>query len=503
MAITVTPTERRLRRWPTAIDCSAVLALWLSTPCWSQTAGTLSEGAAGATGAGPAAATAASPAVATGAGQPQTASFGVAVGVGETDNVTLVSTNPQSQTISTAEVDFGLARVGPALDLDLAGDLSYLDYLQHAYSGQFLGRFDGLAALLLWSDRLKWIVQDDFGQTPLDAFTPVTPNNLENVNVLTTGPDLTLRLATDTFVRFGARYTLSDYETSPFDDYRLTGMAAIGQQLSAGSSVSLNADVQQVRFDNTVVNTDFDRQRLYAGYDVEGARTELALYAGVARVDEVEQVDQGEQWTSTPIAQLELTRKLSAMATVKLTAGRQYTDLADSFRDLRAGALGGIFVAPLAAISPENYLSNYVSGSLTLQGVRTQVALTGRWERDTYAQQDALDDLSYGTVQLSAERRLSSTLTAQLSGSATTSRYLYEGFEDRTYLIGGALIAHPAEHIEVKLRYAHNQGTGGFRYAEDVVFVTVAWRPLGAAPAFGRPALPIGPASPFGPGFSQ
>jgi hypothetical protein len=492
MAITVTPTERRLSRWPTAIDCSAVLALSLSTPCWSQAAGTLSTGpAAGAANA--------VPAVAAGAVQPQTASFGVAVGVGETSNVTFAPSDPQSQTISTAELDFGLRRMGPALDLDATGDVEYLDYLQNAYGGQFLGRFDGLAALSLWSDRLKWIVQEDFGQTPLDGFTPVTPDNIENVNVLTTGPDLTLRPATDTFVRFGARYALSDYETSPFDDYRLTGIAGIGQQLSAGSSVSLNADVQEVRFNNTVVNTDFDRQRLYAGYDVQGARTELAVYAGVARVDEL------EQWTSTPIAQLELTRRLSAMATVKLTAGREYTDLADSFRDLRAGALGGIFVAPIAAVSPENYLSNYVSGSLTLQGVRTQVSLTGRWERDTYAQQEVLDDVSYGTVQLSVERNLSRTLTAQVLGSATTYHYLYEGFEDRNYMIGGALIAHPAEHIEVKVRYAHNQATGGFRYTDDVVFVTVAWRPLAAASAFpaGQPALPIGPTSPFGPGFAQ
>ena len=429
--------------------------------------------------------------------------MGIALGLGETDNVGLTATQPRSQTIALTEVDFGVKHTGAATSLDLAGDLGYLDYLQNAYSGLLLGRFDGLATLSLWSDRIKWIAQDDFGQTPLSAFTPATPNNLENLNVATTGPDLELRPAVDTYVRFGARYSLSHYQESRYDGHRETESAAVGQRLSAGSGISLNTDVQQVRFNDTLLNTNFTRQRLYGGYYAQGARTELALYAGIGRVEEA------DRWSSIAIGQIELTRRLWTRATLKLTAGREYTDLADSFRDLRAGALGGIFIAPLAALSPENYLSNYASAGLSLQGSRTRISLTGRWERDTYGQQPsvAVNDVSYGSLQLKADRRLSRTLTAELQGSAANYRYANAAFGNRSYELGAALIARPAEHLEIRIRYTRDRASGGFRYVDNTGLVTIAWRPLVGTSVFaepgvpGQPAAPLVPSSPFGPGF--
>ena len=71
--------------------------------------------------------------------------YGVDAGIGESDNVTLVSTNKINQSIATADADFAVNEQSRLLDVNAKGDFSYLDYLQNAYSSQLLGRFDGAA----------------------------------------------------------------------------------------------------------------------------------------------------------------------------------------------------------------------------------------------------------------------------------------------------------------------------------------------------------------------
>ena len=175
--------------------------------------------------------------------------YGIAAGIGETDNVNLSSTDPKSQTLAAANLDFDLRRSGSRLDASALGTFTDLDYLQGAYSNQLLGRFDGLATAKLWSDRLKWVVADDYGEEQTDPFTAITPVNLQRVNVFTTGPDLTLRPSYSTFVDLGAHYSQINYQTSPFSGHNLLGSAEFGRELSPLSSLSLVVHVEELRFE--------------------------------------------------------------------------------------------------------------------------------------------------------------------------------------------------------------------------------------------------------------
>ncbi|HTY48473.1 MAG TPA: hypothetical protein VMB48_02140, partial [Steroidobacteraceae bacterium] len=250
------------RSWP-----AIALLLWMGSPtaARAQVAGSLTTGTNF-----PTVVPTAAP-----AGRSEAAQLGVTVGVGETDNVNLTPDDRQAQTISTTELDFGYRRTGSALTADMAGDFDYLDYLQNAYGGQLLGRFDGQAALSLWEGRFKWVLQDAYGQTQLDPLTPTVPTNLENTNVLLTGPDFTLRPAPQTTLILSARYSLDTYQTSPYDGWQSLENAALEHALSAASTVSLHADLVQMHFDQTDINPDYDLDRFYLRYAVEGARTSI------------------------------------------------------------------------------------------------------------------------------------------------------------------------------------------------------------------------------------
>jgi hypothetical protein len=405
--------------------------------------------------------------------------FGVDAGIGETDNVTLVSTDKINQTIAVADADFAIKEQSRLLDVNAKGDFSYLDYLQHAYSGQLLGRFDGVAKVAIVPERFTWVAQDDFGQAALDPYTAVTPTNLEQVNYFSTGPDLTMRLGSVNFASLSARYARAQYQTSPYNSNRALGNAALGHDLSASSTVSLNVAAERVMFANTVVNTDFDRGSGYVRYQLRGARTDFVGDLGATRISQA-----GES-TTGGLAKINLSRKLSAASTLTLTAGHDLTDPSTSFSTQHAGAIGGINAAP-AALTANSYTINYASLGWQYVRYRTTFGLNARWEKDTYAGQPSLDVTRPG-ADFSVERKLTRSFTVRLLGRLYKTDYLNANISTanassnyETGLIGGSLIWRGGRGLEIILRADHNSWvvTGpGSGYNENRVFLTVGYRP--------------------------
>ena len=408
--------------------------------------------------------------------------FGVAAGIGETDNVDLTSSNARSQTLAAADLDFALTRTGSRLDASALGNFTDIDYLQGAYSNQVLGRFDGLALAKLWSDHLKWIVRDDYGESQVDPFAAVTPVNLQRENVFATGPDLTLRPSDSTFIELEALYERSSYQTSPFDGNTASGSIAVGRQLSTLSSLSLVGQVQELRFDNTTVNTDYDRRELYGRYQIKGARTQVEAELGATQANDV------GSWETTPLARLSLARQVSPSSSVTIGGGREYTDGAGSFSGLRAGAAGGITVGAVTQTTA-NYLRNYASAGWRFARLRTSFGLTGTWERDTYDREDIFDVSRVG-VEATLGRHITQAISADITAGVDRDQYLNQGFSDKYGTAGGGLTWRPGRWVEVYARYDHAfrrtsgaaslMATGG-GYDENRVFVMVGYRPHTAA----------------------
>jgi hypothetical protein len=407
-------------------------------------------------------------------GQSQTLNFGATVGLGETDNVTDASTDRRSQTLALTGIDFGWIRTGSALNANVVGNFDYLDYLEHAYSSELLGRFDGLTTWSLFSGHLKWNLQDDFGEGQLDPYAPATPTNLEQINVVTTGPDVILRPLADTIVQVGARYARTTYETSPFDGYRLIENVLLEQLLSSSSNVGLGADVEQLRFDNTIVNSDYDRSRFYFRYDITGARTHITATIGEA------QSNDGGNWIATPLALFELSHQLSPQTVLAITGGRELTDVSDTFGGLRSGAAGGIAVAATAQTSGD-YLRNYVTASLQRTGERTTVGLSANWERDTYAVDSAFDE-TFGSLQVRLDRQLSSLLSAGVFGMLTQSRYFEQDGQINGRVIGANVTWQASRTLSVQGRYSHvfqSTSAADLGFSANTIFVTLTYRPIG------------------------
>jgi len=267
-------------------------------------------------------------------------------------------------------------------------------------------------------------------------------------------------------------------------------------------------------FDNTLLNTDYDRTSPYAHYELHGARTDLTTDLGITRVTEA-----GAS-TTGGLATVELSRKLSAAAKLTLTAGRQLTDAGTTFSAAQPGASGTV-TSGAAAQTSENYRSTYVSAGWQYARYRTKLAVSARYEKDTYPGESTLDHSRPG-AEFRLERRLTRTFSAQLVGSWYKTDYPHATLaseaasSNETGLAGvsgipvvGASGAPPSDVVsqlaspdykdgmlgaslawrhgrglEIRMRYEHTShlvsvGTGGFQ--ENRVILTVGYRPVASA----------------------
>ena len=413
--------------------------------------------------------------------------FGVDAGVGESDNVTLVSKDKTRQTLALADFDFSLKEKGARLDEDVVGSFSYIDFLQHAYGSEFLGRFNGVAHYAMIPGSLTWTMQDTWGQAQISPFVSLAPNNQENVNYFAVGPDWYSRLGSTTFLDIGARYANANYQTTPIGSNRVLGNVQLGQEISSRSNLSLNGSVERILFTNTSQNTDYDLDSLYAEYSMQGARTSVSLSAGVSRYTE------GGHSNSGSLASLQFTRKLSSAATLLLQAGRQLTDTSGGFGGTNSGSLTTQSSTPspinstAAPVSSSPYIADYFTAGWNYERGRAAISLKARWEKDHYVNQSQFDG-SRDFLDAKAARQLTRSLSAELFGTLYHTTYNHDqflgtaaGYADNDGIYGFGVTYRPGRALELRLRYDHLSRSissgAGQGYGENRVVLTIGYRP--------------------------
>ena len=390
--------------------------------------------------------------------------FGVDLSIGTSDNITRASSAGQSETIAAAGVNLSVLREGSRLDADIKGDVRYVDYLQNTYDGEVIGRLDGVLTIAVVPQHFDWAVQENFGQVRVDPFAPVTPTNRENVNYVSTGPDFSVRLGSSGFAKLSGRFSRMNYEISDFDSKRLFGGLALGRELSPAASVSLNVNTERFRFDDTLVNTDYDRRSAYLHYEAKGIRTQLGTNFGYS------DTGNGAGSINGLLAQLMLTRTLSPSMTLRFEGGSQLTDAGDSFRNQPAGAIGGIETGPVSATT-QSFKRRYVF-------VRTTIDVTVTWAKDAYDGNPSLD-VARSSAELKVERRVTRALTGGIFGGWSRSNYDNIGLDDRDWNGGAELRLAVGAATSVALQYDHFKRSDSALvegYDENRAFLTVGYR---------------------------
>jgi len=342
-------------------------------------------------------------------------SYGVDVGVGQNDNITRVEEDPQDDTIASVGAQLRLDHESKRLRANVTTHLEYLDYLDDTYESELVGNLVGDAVFDIVEERFSWTVDETFGQSTQNQLAPSTPDNRENVNYLSTGPDFTFPLGARNKLLLNGRYADVSYEDSELGNQRVSAAIALRRDLSDATNASIKLTTEQVSYDEEVLGGDYDNNEAFLNYSLDGARTTLSVDAGGTEIK-----SSGET-NSSWLGRLDLTRRASPALTVGMELGHDFSDAGNAFVNLQAGQPGS--TDPVAvqqtALPFENTYGTVFS---RFARNRTSIELHAGYYEESY---DALPlyDRTRTTFELSVERSLNAALSALVSAEYSDQDY--------------------------------------------------------------------------------
>lgn len=341
--------------------------------------------------------------------------YEVNLGYGHSDNIGRSESNEIDEDIAGAGLSFSFDEQTARLRADLAGDFAYYDYLDNTYDGEVLGNFAGNARFAFVPQRFEWVLSDNFGQVLTDPFSPATPDNRENLNYLTTGPDVTLAFGQRSRLRLGARYSMATYEDRPFDSKGYGGEAGFIRLLSGDNTISLNARVQSTEYDVAALNADYDQSEAFVRYDAVGARTHLTVDVGYTEVERQNDSEDGL------LLRLDAARRLTQSSTATLSVGREFSNSAGAFASLQGAGNADLSAVP-GRQTPQPFTNDRVALGWDFQRVRTGFSVTAFWNEQKYEDANALDQELLGAgVQL--RRNLSQKSSLGLNAGYASGKF--------------------------------------------------------------------------------
>ncbi len=272
--------------------------------------------------------------------------LGLQAGFIYTDNVFLERNGPGDELALLGLVG-DAQREGPRLDYKLDSDISLIKYLHEDFPTQPFGYLDGLAEFKIVPGLFSWTARDTYNDLIISPYLPVTPDNLEAINYLTTGPRLMWQPTLRTSLVVNGEYSIIDSSSkSPLyvniDNHRYGGDATISRAFSNTTSAYLSATAEKVQFSDTLVNTDFRQEGGAVGLKYSDLRTVADVSIGYEKlhtvnlvtVDSIIGVIERPQ-NATPSGtnwKVELSRLITPNQRVSLHARREITDAANLFR---------------------------------------------------------------------------------------------------------------------------------------------------------------------------
>jgi len=269
-----------------------------------------------------------------------------------------------------------------------------------------------------------------------------------------------------------------NYQISPLDSVILSGGVGIQHEFSPGTTLSLDARDDSVRFSNDQLNPDYARQEAFARFDTKGSRTEFDIDLGYSRLRLPGAND------SLPLVRIELTRRVSANSTIGLELGHDYSDGADSFRLVQAVGGANLNTQPIVAAAAP-FVGTYGTLGWNFKYARTALNLGASYFQDRYQTDPTLDN-ERTVIDALAARQISPTMQLALTEYLVHWHFDTADQSATTTDTALQLTWHVGTHLSFFISYYLAKGSSNvpaFVYTENRVWLSIGYgRAAEAAP---------------------
>ena len=359
--------------------------------------------------------------------QSNNAELNVSAGVEYSDNLSRssgsVTDGEQEETAYIGGLDFKIDSRSSTYRLDAVGEIERRQYENGLFDDETVGRLVGNLDWILAEERFFWNLSANHGQQIVNPFQPATPQNREDVTIVSTGPTLNLPIDERTFLIANVSQSEARYEERPLDNTRLQGSLSLERQIAPTRTMSLNVGGSQIDYDDDQLLPEIDQLNASVGFAVETARNEWSVDLGW------NYFERGGQDGDGLLLDLAFRHAVTESSSLRLGAGSKYSTNGDIFR----------LNQQLESSTPDNRLFN--TDALDIQGFgdvfrndyisvgyiqsfgRTDINLSGSWQAEEYQTTTGLDRDAV-VARVSLRRELSKTM--RISAFASLSRRDYE-----------------------------------------------------------------------------
>jgi hypothetical protein len=354
-------------------------------------------------------------------------------------------------------IDFGilanLARSSPRFEGALDANVAYRTFTDDVFDDQIVGGVNATGRVQIVPEYLSWVVEDNFGQGSIDAFAVESPQNSQNVNYFTTGPDLTFGLTDRSRLVIQGRYGNTSYEDSLTDNDRLSGSIALERRIARPTTMRLRLGHERVEFDQSPPNSSYDVQEAVIGVRAVGVKTVIDGEVGYSVLRDNGESDDGI------VARLVLTRDTTARSKLNVTLGTEFSDSGGIFR-VGQVATGPGTSNPAAIVSGDPLRADYVFATWALRGTRLSWQFSADFRDESHEQETTLD-VTRKTFGVEADYRLSSRIGLRASASHGKDDFKIANTEVDDTGYGAGLTWRLGPRLVLGGSYEHSEGSSG------------------------------------------
>ncbi len=285
----------------------------------------------------------------------------------QSDNITRVGANALSDWINIGDVTLYLRDpTAQTLRTDIFLDARYEDYSKDTVADRTLLTLNSNITWLIVPEGLSWVLEDYYGQTYRDVLLADVPSNQLNVNVVSTGPDASLRLnpvnTLNASLRAGKYNAEQVVATDPNrDSNRYYGLVGWRYTASATTNLSLNYDTTRRVFQDTKINTDYDLHNVFFRLESRRtARSSVSLDLGKSRI-----VPDGLAAIDANLVRAQYTLRMGVASNLLIAVNSQLTDTSNAI--LSSGGVSSV-TTPIGTVGSSNiYRIQEVDATYTQQ----------------------------------------------------------------------------------------------------------------------------------------
>jgi hypothetical protein len=380
------------------------------------------------------------------------ASLDLELGAEHSDNVARTAGDEQEETIGFVGLTLGVDTDRPRFDAEANATFEFRRYLDDTFDDDWVGGLDGSLSFAIIPERFEWIAQDNFGQIAKNRVEVETPDNRQNFNYFTTGPDITIPLGARTAAQLSGRWSDTYFEDSIEGSETREGTVAFIRTLSETSTVSINGTAAKTEFDSEDIFDETEINEAFLNYTAESSRTSFSGDAGYS------QTSRGDIESGGIVARLNVTRTLTSRSSITLTAGSEFSDTGGAFR-VEQDATGVEAGNENIIASGDVFRNTYAYLIFDTNQARIDISATLYGVRERHEAQTILDRDVRG-AELSLGRQLTSRFGIGFSAAYSEDEFVNAGFSFDEWQAGFDVTWELNHAWSVELSGEHFSGSG-------------------------------------------